>query len=66
MMMCHLIKFGCKKISSSADMVETVISDHMSPCCDLDLENNSLNITQNTPAYDDVLSNLMAERSAVP
>ena len=25
MMMCHLIKFGCKKISSSADMVETVI-----------------------------------------
>ena len=24
-------KFGCKKISSSADMVETVISNQMSP-----------------------------------
>ena len=26
-MMCHLIIFGCKKASSSADMLETVISD---------------------------------------
>ena len=30
MMMYHPIKFGCKKISSSADMVETVIFDQMS------------------------------------
>ena len=31
-------KLGCKKISSSADMVETVISDQMSPHCDPELE----------------------------
>ena len=31
-------KFGCKKISSSADMVETVISDQMNPHCDPELE----------------------------
>ena len=34
MMTYHPIKFGCRKVSSSADMVETVISDHMSPQCD--------------------------------
>ena len=38
MMMYHPIKFGCKKISSLADMVETVISDQMSPHCDPELE----------------------------
>ena len=37
-MMYYPIKFGCKKISSSADMVETVISDQMSPHCDPELE----------------------------
>ena len=31
-------KFGCKKISSSADMVQTVIFDQMSPHCDPELE----------------------------
>ena len=40
MMMYHPIKFGCKKISSSADMVETVISDQMSPHCDPELEDS--------------------------
>ena len=39
-MVYHLIKFGCKKISSSADMVETVISDQMSPYCDPELEDS--------------------------
>ena len=38
MMMYHPIKFGYKKISSSADMVETVIFDQMSPHCDPELE----------------------------
>ena len=30
----HPIKFGCKKINSLADMVETVIFDQMIPHCD--------------------------------
>ena len=38
--MYHPIKFGCKKISSSADMVETVISDQMSSHCDPELEDS--------------------------
>ena len=38
MVVYHLIKFGCKKISSSADIVETVISDQMSPHRDPELE----------------------------
>ena len=33
-------KFGCKKISSSADMVQTVIFDQMSPHCDPELEDS--------------------------
>ena len=40
MMMCHPTKFGCKKISSSVDMLETVISDYISPHCDLELEDS--------------------------
>ena len=36
-MIYHLIKFGCEKISSSVDMVETVIFDQMSPHCDPEL-----------------------------
>ena len=40
MMMYHPIKFGCKNISSLADMVETVISDKMSPRCDPELEDS--------------------------
>ena len=35
-------KFGCKKISSSADMVETDIFDQMSPHCDPELEDRKL------------------------
>ena len=33
-MMYHPIKFGCKKISSSADTAKTVTFDQMSPHCD--------------------------------
>ena len=40
MMMYHPDKFGCKKISSSADMVETVISDQISPQYDPELEDS--------------------------
>ena len=40
MMMYHPIKFGCKKISSAAGMVETVIFDQMSPHCDPELEDS--------------------------
>ena len=36
----HPIKFGCKRIGSPADMVETVIFDQMSPHCDPELEDN--------------------------
>ena len=36
MIMYHPIPFGYKKIRSSVDMVETVISDYMIPHCDLD------------------------------
>ena len=38
--MYHPIKFGCKKISSSADMVETAIFDQMSVHCDPELEDS--------------------------
>ena len=33
-MMYHPIKFCCKKINSSAYMVETVLFDQISPHCD--------------------------------
>ena len=40
MIMYQQIIFGCKKISRSIDMVEAVISDHISPHCDIDLEDS--------------------------
>ena len=33
-------KFGFKKISSSADLIETVIFDYMSPHCDPELQDS--------------------------
>ena len=36
----HPIKFGCKRIGSPADMVETVIFDQISPFCDPELEDS--------------------------
>ena len=48
MMMYHPIKFGCKKISSSVDMIETVISDYMSPHCDPELEDRKQIFLHNT------------------
>ena len=40
MIMYQPIKFDCKKVSSSADVVERARSDCMSPHWDFDLENN--------------------------
>ena len=34
----HLIKFECKKISSSVDLVAIIIFNYISPYCDLDLK----------------------------
>ena len=53
MMMYHPINFGCKKISSSVDMVETVISAYMSPHCDLELEDSKPIFSHDTLAHDD-------------
>ena len=50
--MYHPIKYGCKMISSSADMVETVIFDQMSPHCDPELEDSKLIFLHDTLAHD--------------
>ena len=50
--MYYPIKFGCKKISSSADMVETVILDQMSPRCDPELEDSKPISLHDTLAHD--------------
>ena len=52
MIIYQLIKFGCKKISSSADMVETVIFDQMSPHCDPELEDSKPIFLHDTLAHD--------------
>ena len=51
-MMYHPNKFGCKQISSSANMVEIVIFDQMSPHCDPELEDSKPVFLQDTFAYD--------------
>ena len=48
MMMYHPIKFGCKKISSLADKVETVIFDQISP----ELEESKPIFLQDTLVHD--------------
>ena len=55
-MMYHPIKFGCKKISSTVDMVRTVISDYLSPHCDLDHEDSEPIFLQDTLAHDEASS----------
>ena len=50
--MYHPIKFGCKNISSLADMVETVISDKMSPRCDPELEDSKPIFLHDTLTHD--------------
>ena len=57
MMMYQPIKFGCKKINGSADMVEIDLADQMSPHCDPDPEcSNNFFFSHNTLASDDVSS----------
>ena len=52
MMLYHPIKFGCKKISASEYMVETVIFDYTSPYCDFDIENGKTIFLHDTLAHD--------------
>ena len=53
MMVYHPITCGCKKISSSVDMVETVILDYISPHCDPELEDSKPLFLYDTLAHDD-------------
>ena len=50
--MYYPIQFGCKKISTSADMVETVKSDQMSPHCYPELEDSKPIFLHDTLAHD--------------
>ena len=52
MMMYHPSKLGCKKISSSVDMVKTVIFDYMSLNCDLELEDSKQIFLHDTLVHD--------------
>ena len=52
-MMYHPIRCGCKKISSSVDVVGTVIFDYMSPHCGPDLEDSKPIFLHGTLANDD-------------
>ena len=52
-MMYHPIKCGCKKISSSADMVETGTFDYMSPHCNPEPEDSKSIFSQKILAHDD-------------
>ena len=52
MMMHHPIKSGCRRISSSTDMVETVIFDRMTPHCDPELEDSKPIFLYDTLAHD--------------
>ena len=51
MIMCHPIKYGCKKFSSSVDMVDTVTFDQMGPHCKL--EDSKPIFLHDTLAHDD-------------
>ena len=63
--MSHQIQFGCKNISSSVDMVETVISDHMSPHCDPGLEDSKPIFLHDTGPWRCIIKpNLVTEGSA--
>ena len=65
-MMCHTIKVGCKKISTSVDTVEAVISDYMSPRCGRDLEDGKPIFLHDTgPWWCITIPSLVAKGSAV-
>ena len=50
--MYHPITCNYKKISSSVDMVETVISDQISPNCDPELQDSKPIFLHDTMAHD--------------
>ena len=50
--MYHQIKFGCKNISSSANMEAAVIFNQMSPHCDPELEDSKPIFLHDTLAHD--------------
>ena len=52
MMMYRQTKSGCQKISSSEDIVKESYLDHISPCCDFDLEDSKQLFLYDTPAHD--------------
>ena len=52
MIMYHPIKFGCKKISSSADTAETVMFDQMSLHCNPELDDSKAIFLHDTLAHD--------------
>ena len=52
-MMHHRIKFSCQNISSSADMVDTVTSDYMSPQWYYEIEDSKPVFLHDTLAHDD-------------
>ena len=53
MMMYHQIKSGCKKISSSVDMVTTVVFDHIIPHYGPGLEDSNPVFLHDNLAHDD-------------
>ena len=55
MVMYHPINCGCKKISSSEDVVETLILDYMSPHYGPELEDSKTIFLHETLAHDDPL-----------
>ena len=52
MMMYHPIKFGCKEITSSANMVETVTFHQISPHSDPELQDSKPIFLHDTLAHD--------------
>ena len=59
MMMYHPIKFGCRKISSSVNMVKNnnpVIHDYMSPHCGLELGDSKPMFLHDILAHDNASS----------
>ena len=50
--MYHQTKFGCQGFNSSEDIVESCF-DHMSPCCDLDLEDSKPIFFEDNLAHDE-------------
>ena len=57
MMMHNPIKYGWKKIISSVDMVETVISDYIRLHCDPELEDSKPIFLHDTLAHNDASPN---------